>query len=88
MIGPKGILKGAIALRSNVMTDTGKHFAEMRGGVLSAISTLSVLWIERPFLRKKGLLNQPQPRRGAGSRLRLAESFPKFALKRFSLCEN
>ena len=48
MIGPKGILKGAIALRSNVMTDTGKHFAEMRGGVLSAISTLSVLWIERP----------------------------------------
>ena len=54
-------------MRSNVMTDTGKHFAEMRGGVLSAISTLSVLWIERPFSRKKGLSNQPQPRRGAGA---------------------
>ena len=83
MIGPKGILKGAIALHSNVMTDTGKHFAEMRGGVLSAISLLSVLWIERPFSREKGLSKQPQPRRGAGSRLRPAESFPKFALKRF-----
>ena len=67
MIGPKGILKGAIALRSNVMTDTGKHFAEMRGGVLSAISLLSVLWIERPFSREKGLSKQPQPRRGAGA---------------------